>query len=198
VPSRASSSPRRARGDRRPGVSRSMERRCARRRRGPREEEVEASGPCGGASSRKRVISKAAMPRPRHAPASCVVLPLNRVALNRVVGGKCHSALAEASCRQQRARLSVSRRACRLKSEEERSAARPNQHVKLGGEEAGRRPCCSRRCVRSVVFRRCTRRHALGGTEVSSSFPLPACNDGLDSLLSSFDCICASALHLRT
>ena len=97
--------------DRRPGVSRSMERRYARRRRGPREEEVEASGPCGGASSRKRVISEAAMPRPRHAPASCVVLPLNRVALNRVVGGKCHSALAEASCRQQRARLSVSRRA---------------------------------------------------------------------------------------
>ena len=88
-------------------MSRSMERRCARRRRGPREEEVEASGPCGGASSRKRVISEAAMPRPRHAPASCVVPPLNRVALNGVVGGKCHGALAEASCRQQRARLSV-------------------------------------------------------------------------------------------
>jgi hypothetical protein len=32
------------------GVSRSMKRRCARRRRGPCGEEVEASGPCGGAS----------------------------------------------------------------------------------------------------------------------------------------------------
>ena len=36
-------------------------------------------------------------------------------------------------------------------------------------------------CVRSVVFRRCARRHALGGTEVSSSFQSLACNDSLDS-----------------
>ena len=35
-------------------------------------------------------------------------------------------------------------------------------------------------------------------SEVSSSVPSFACNDGLDSLLSSHDCICAAAPHLHT
>ena len=169
MPSRASSSPRRARGIGgracrarwRGGALGGAEGRAKRRSRrvGPAVERH-----VGSASSRKRRC----LGRVMLAPASCVVPPLNRVALNGVVGGKCHGALAEASCRQQRARLSVFSASASVvlsKSEEERSAARPNHHFALGGEEAGRRPCCSRRCVRSVVFRRCTRRHALGGAE---------------------------------
>ena len=85
-----------------------------------------------------------------------------------------------------------------LRSEMERSAARPGPLRASSSPRRARRRGGRASGMSRSMKGRCARRRRGTRSEVSSSFQSHACIDGLDSLLSSCDSICASAPHLHT